>query len=307
MAKNKTIKRAPIARRKRRTKAAAAATDGLDADAQKHAMMLYDPCSAQLAQSVYTGDQGYVNRFASYFNIATGVGETCAVCILKPANGVMYTVGTAAGTTAITLGFSTASVAGTSFLTANASKQRAVSACLAVRPVAAPNSATGTLYYGVVNAQSLALGTVTTPNQLIDLCTESVSYSQALMAPLEVKWSPGGFDDRYTVPATNSDDDSDRNVILLVGVGQVAATGINIRQICINEWIPKVGLGINNDATNTKTSTCDIACVLRNLKRKDTDWWWSLGKSAFKVGKNITNGYFSGGVVGAMGAVTKYM
>lgn len=306
MAKNNSVKRPQIARRRKRS-TQKTNTDGLDPDAAKHAMMLYDPCSAQLAASVYTGDQGYVNRFASYFTIGTAAGETATVIVLKPANGVMYATGAANAASPLTIGYSVASVAGASFLGTNASKQRCVSACLAVRPIAAPNSATGTLYYGVVNAQSVALGTVTSANALIDLCTESVSYSQALMAPLEVKWAPGGFDDRYVAPATNSDDDSDRNVILLVGIGQVAATGLNIREICIQEWIPKVGLGITNNATDIKTSTCDIACVLRNLKRKDTDWWWSLGKSAFKVGKNITNGFFTGGVVGAMGAATKYM
>lgn len=280
--------------------------DQLDHDAEKHAMMLYDPCSAQLAQSVYTGDQGYVNRFVSNFTIGSGAGETAFVLVLKPGNGVLYQSGAANGASALTIGFSTVNVPGAGFLGTNASKQRSVAACFAVRPIAAPSSATGTLYYGVVNAQSVALGTITSANQLIDLCTESVSSSQALMAPLEVKWSPGGFDDRYTVPATNADDDSDRNVILVVGTGFNAATGINVRGVAIQEWIPKVGLGINNDATSTKNSTCDIACVLRNLKRKDTDWWWSLGKSALKITKSMATGYYSGGVVGAIGAGLKY-
>lgn len=300
-------KKGAARQRQRQTRNPLVKSDGLDSDAQKHAMMLYDPCSAQLSQSVYTGDQGYVNRFISNFTFATGGTETVAVCILKPANGVMFTTGAANTGTNFTIGFSVASVPGTNFLVANASKQRAVAACLAVRPIAAPNAATGTLHYGVVSAQSVALGTLTNAGALLDLCTESVSYSQALMAPLEVKWSPGGFDDRYAIPATNSDDDSDRNVIILVGIGQNVSSGLAVRSIAINEWIPKVGLGINNDATATKTSSCDISCVLRNLKRKDTDWWWSLGKSALKITKSMATGYYSGGVVGAMGAATKFL
>ena len=51
-------------------------SDSLDHAAVLHAHMLADPCGAELAQTTYTGDPGYVNRFNKARTLGTGAGNT---------------------------------------------------------------------------------------------------------------------------------------------------------------------------------------------------------------------------------------
>lgn len=281
--------------------------DTLDLHGAKAAAMLYDPCGADLSESVYPGDRGYVNRFVQNLTYA-GSTNTCWAIIYKPGNTVAhYTADITSSATAV-ISYGNV-VPGNVFLAANASKARAAGFCSIIRPVAAPNAATGTIHFGVVNAASLPNGLSTTYDKLVAFCTESVSVSQALMSPLEVKWCPGGFDDRYSsiFAGGAGDDDSDRNVLLMVGVGFNTNSGIQMRTTAIYEWVPKTDLGVVSDATSTKSSRCDVSCVLRNLKRKDINWWWNVGKRAADIGKQLVSGYYTGGPVGALGAAAKFL
>lgn len=279
----------------------------LDPAGVAHAAMLYDPCGADLMPTTYPGDRGYINRFVLNNTLGGLTGQTAVVMIMKPGNAVGTFHEVAGASTSITLSYGT-TVPGNTFLNANAAKIRSAAYCVTARPVASATNVTGTIHFGIVNATALSQGLVTTPDQLIQLCSESVSASQALMAPLELKWSPGGFDDRYTaIPQVTSDDDSDRNCLLVVAIGLPAATGIQFRHTAIVEWSPKVNLGITNDATSVKPSRCDKDCVLQALKRKDKEWWWSLGKKTWKVGKTIAGGYMTGGITGALGSAVKLM
>lgn len=279
---------------------------GLDLPAIKHLNMLVDPCGAELAESVYPGDRGYINRFV--LNGVAGVTAThdSWAIIMKPGNGVASYQSVAGAGTASAIGYSN-SFPGTGFAQANASKMRTLAACITVRPIAAPNNATGTIHFGVVNAQTLANGISVSPSILAQYCTDSVSSSQAVINPLEVKWCPGSFDDRYSPPGAVSDDDSDRNVLLIVGIGFPPGTGVQTRMTTILEWAPLAQSGIVADATAVKRSLCDKDCILSKLKAKDPDWWWSLGKKVLRVGKAVATGYGTGGAVGALGAVVRYM
>jgi hypothetical protein len=277
----------------------------LDAAALGHANMLYDPCGAELVPSVYPGDQGYYNRFVANATIGTSTGETAWALIIKPGNQVGSVTGATASSAALTINYTAANFPGSQFLAGNAGKVRAAASCVTIRPNAAPNNATGTIHFGNVSASSMPNGGTTNYDTLIQYCTESVSSSQAVMAPLEVKWCPGGFDDRYNFQGSASDDDSDRNVLIIVGVGFPAASGAQWRQTAILEWTPRATAGIAFDATNVSPSQCDKECVLRYLKQRNTDWWWSLGKSTFKVAKTMVQGYYSGGPLGAMSKTAK--
>lgn len=282
-------------------------SQGLDSVGYSHARMLFDPCGAPLEESAYPGDRGYVNRFQTTAQYGTGAGATCWVVVIKPGNICSTNFDTALASTPITLAFSKAAYPGAPFLTTNATKARAVSACIAVCPNATPNNCTGTIYFGIVNAQAVANGGTTTPQALIDLCSERVSAAQALMNPLEVKWSPGGFDDRYSPNSGIADDDSDRNCIVVVGTGFPAASGVSYRMVSIVEWAPYASLGITNDATTVGRSRNNITDVARALKQKDSNWWWSLGKKVFGVAKGAVAGYYSGGAIGALGGAVKFM
>lgn len=286
---------------KRRLRKPTVEADDLDEHAVKAANMLYDPCNADLVPSVYPGDRGYVNRLTSFFTSATAATETNSIVIFKPGNNVAFNISPAATNTAVTPGFADTQAPGAAFLNSNASKTRCLGACLVVRPQVSPNNATGMIYFGVIPASAVPEGTAFNAGQLITQLNQSVSVAQALLNPLEIKWSPGTFDDRYSpVAGITSDDDTDRNVIVVVTTGMVAATGLSFRCTGIYEWSPQNNVGTTADATSQKPSRCDISCVLRNLKRKDSEWWFQLGQKTLKGAFSVAKGYTIAGVPGAL-------
>jgi len=279
---------------------------GLDPAAVAHAQMLNDPCGADLKPTVYPGDRGYLNRFVRNATLGTAVSETSFIYIVKPGNALGHQTGNASSSGSITIAFGNGNFPGDSFFSTNAAKQRCAAFCTSIRPNAAPNTATGTIHFGIMPAAAVVNGSVKTADQLIQYTTESVSAAQALMAPLDIKWVPGSFDDRYC-PQGVTDDDSDRNVLIVVGVGFPAASGVQIRETAIVEWSPKTNLGVALDSTSVKESDCDKDCVIKYLNSRDKDWWWSLGKKALNITKNAVTGYFTGGAIGAIGSMVKYM
>jgi len=281
---------------------------GLDRFGAAHARMLYDPCGAPLEESVYPGDRGYVNRFQANASYGVGAGATAWFTVIKPGNACSTNFDfLASSSTGSNLAFSSAAFPGASFLSVNASKTRCISFCIALAPNAAPNTCTGTIHFGLVNASTLVNGAPFNPDQLIQLTTERVSAASALMAPLEVKWSPGGFDDRYATQGALSDDDSDRNCLVVVGTGFPAASGVSYRMVTVLEWSPKGNLGITNDASSVGRSRNTLAEVTRALKQRDSSWWWSLGKKTIGVAKGAAAGYMAGGTIGALGGAIKFL
>lgn len=281
--------------------------DGLDGYGLAAARMYADPCGADLVPTVYSGDRGYINRFVANASVAITAGDTSLILLIKPGNQTAFFRADTAPTTPGAIGYDNSIFPGRSFYTSNASKARCAGYCINVRPNSAPNNATGTIYFGNINASAVPNLASITASGLIPLLSESVSCSQALMQPLEVKWSPGGFDDRYNTIGTITDDDSDRNVLCIVVLGLPAASGMQIRQTVITEWSPANALTVTNDATAVKPSVCDKDCILRHLKRKDSAWWWKLGHKVLDVGKSVGMGYYTGGAVGALGAAVRFM
>lgn len=309
MAKNKPKAPKKAGKRSRALRAAQPnpfIADPLDAYAKMHMAMLADPCGSDLSQSVYPGDRGYVNRFTANQGLGTTATDTVFALVIKPGNQVMFAAAGANSGTPTTIVYSSGGFPGIGFLGTNASKARCVAHCVNVRPNASPSAGTGTIHYGVINAAALPNGKATTFDAILSYCTESVSASQALMSPLEVKWSPGGFDDRYNQFTSSlpviTDDDSDRNVLVVVFTGYPAGTGAVAKYTTIQEWSPNVALGITCDATSVKQSVCDVQCVLRNLKRKDANWWWKLGTATVRGASAVASAYYTGGPVGALSA-----
>lgn len=290
----------------KRTLVAAPKGTPIDWPALAHARMLLDPCGADLVPTVYPGDRGYINRFVRNAGISIGGTDTSFIYIVKPGNALGSQTGNALSSGNQTIAFGNGNFPGNNFFSTNAAKQRCAAFCTTIRPTASPNNATGTLHFGIVSAAALPNGAILTADVAATYCTESVSCSQALMAPLEVRWVPGSFDDRYC-PQGVTDDDSDRNVLIVVGVGFPAGVGFQIRETAIVEWSPKTNLGVTIDATSVKPSVCDKDCVVKYLNTRNKDWWWNLGKKALNITRGAVTGYFSGGVVGALGTAIKYM
>jgi hypothetical protein len=297
-----------IAGRKPGRKQKKAPEDALDLPAVKAAQMYDDPCGADLTQSVYPGDIGYLNRFTAVSSGGVGATETATVYIFKPGNNVAHATSAATPGSTFTIAYADTLAPGAAFLNTTATKVRCAGACITVRPLSAPNTCTGQIYFGNVAASSVANGLATLTYNSLAANLSSISASQALMEPLEIKWSPGSFDDRYS-PTTSitEDDDTDRNVLVVVVIGLPAAAGVQFRTTAIYEWAPLVSQGIQQDTTQVKASRCDFNCVLRNLKRKDSQWWWNLGTKVVRASQKIGVGYYTGGVVGAATALAKFI
>jgi hypothetical protein len=312
MAKNKSKTTRPAVRRRRAIRATPNNSDTLDIHAAKAAGMLYDPCTADLVPSVYPGDRGYVNRFVFNRNLGTGAGLNSFIYAFKPGNTLAFAAEFTGPDITATVAWGN-DVPGASFLggaSATSARSRCTGFCMTARPISSPNLVTGTLHFGIIPAGSLSQGVTVSPNIVAAMCTESVSASQAAMAPLDVKWCPGSFDDRYSPSWTAGfvgDDDTDRNLIVIVGVGFPTTGGCAFRVTGIHEWSPKVNFGIVTDSTSTKPSRCDKDCVLRKLKEKDPNWWWSIGKKTVGVAKDLISGYYTGGAFGVMGAMAKFV
>lgn len=292
----------------RKVKVVRSESDDLDAPAVAAANMYYDPCGSTLVPTVYPGDRGYVNRFASTFNLGTTAGDTFTLCIFKPGVQVMYTVSGASALTSGTITYADTLAPGAAFTNSNASKIRCAGACITYRPLSTPNNATGMIYYGVVPASSVPEGATLIPQALLPLLTNSVSATQALLNPLEIKFSPGAFDDRYCPPVgITADDDTDRNVIIVLANGLPSGGGATLRATAIYEWTPTVGSAVVIDSTSVKPSRCDFNCVLRNLKRKDPEWWWALGRKVLRGGTTVAKAYLTAGAPGAVMAASRFL
>lgn len=301
MVKAVTKKQAP-----KRTQSIPKSLPGLDTGAVQHAKMLYDPCDSMLEESVYPGDRGYVQRFVGGGVYGAGATANCWFAVIKPGNQCSTNFDNNNPSLGSPLAFSRAAYPGGAFLTANTSKARAVAFCITVRPIASANNATGTIHFGITSAENFRNGNTISPDIVSSYCTNSVSAAQALINPLEIKWCPGGFDDRYAPNNAISDDDSDRNVLIICGIGFPVASGVQYRMTGITEWAPSGLSGIVQDATSVGKSRNTTADVVRALKQKDPNWWWQLGGKTLKFGRSVIGGYAAGGAIGALGAAVRY-
>lgn len=310
MAKKKQqlrLARKPVRRPRRGARTSNDTGDSLDLHAAKAAVMYADPCGADLVPTVYPGDRGYINRFNNVFEVATGATQTAGMWVAKPGVNVGYNVGLLdSSATAFTTAFVDTQMPGAGFFNANARKIRCAGFCTTIRVNATVNNATGAFYYGVIPAQSIIEGQAfTSLSQIIPLLSHMVAASQVTVAPLEICWSPGAFDDRYCQTTTvTGDDDSDRNILVVIAVGLPSASGYNVRNTAIYEWTP---VATTIDSTSVTPSRCDFGCILRNLKRKDPEWWWKLGTKGVGVASSILGAYSTGGIGKAAVKMASYL
>lgn len=275
--------------------------DDLDSYGVASMKMFDDPCGATLSETIYEGDMGYVNRFVSNFTLGVGATDTAAGLVIRPGVGVAATATAASSGSIMTFNYGDTVMPGAGYLNSVSTKFRCAGFCAIVTPIASPNNSTGTISVGNIPQSSIPQSSSFSADTVNLNLNEKLSSSQALIAPFQVKWQPGLFDDKYCGSvAVLSDDDTDRNALCIIMTGFPAGSGVNVRLVGIYEWTPIATTGIVIDSTAIKRSRCNLACVLRNLKRKSPTWWFELGRAA-------VGGYIQNGVMGAAAKSIKFL
>lgn len=264
----------------------------LDEHAQKAALMLLDPCNAELAPAVYRGDQGYKTRFVSNGSIGTAPSSTACAIVFTPSLGRIYAVDAANSQSTITWTAGSFPNPGQAFLAANADGMRSLGACISAFPSSSTMNTSGFVYCGLVT-ESAALS-ATTIDALTQLCNRSARVQIA--EPMETKFVPGAADEEYQYIGGSVQVDNDNTSIVMAFTGYPAASGFRIRVTNVVEWKPEPSIGIATQSHLGNPSINTIEHVKKCLREADPHWFSNVGN----IVKSTVKGYMSGGIAGAV-------
>lgn len=251
---------------------------GISADpAAAYARMLDDPCNAEMHTGVYPGEIGAVQRAVADFSTAGGAGNTCGFLMYYPAiNGADQ--GTApAGSTIISHGWTVSSPysPGHSLFQNVAAKSRCLGACLQLSPASLSlTNIVGEVAVGCVSADMVAQGPATVT---VDQLFNTLSLKSILQRkPVEVKFAPGCFDNKYTSYGTLATADlSDTNMLVIAWRGIPAGTQFSARITALLEYTAKSTSSIAASASATSGGINHLA-VTTALHKHKPSWFHNL-------------------------------
>lgn len=279
------------------------------------ARILLDPCHADMPRSYYPGESGYMSRFSNDISIV-GAGNTASYFGFHPNSGWTIGASVAAANTAINPNdfVINTNTPGFNFLAANASKVRAVAACINVIPSALSiTNITGDISVGIISPDALRQHTA-----VIHTIDQLGLYTSARTAierrGYEVKWKPGFFDDKYlsfinpngVITGGNGSDLSDTTALLVCVRGLFLGAVISLRITWVVEWVPKFNLGLPPTAAVNPTRVNAVA-VSAALDHKRSDWWHNLMNNTGRVLGNAATEVGGAFARGAMGKVESYL
>lgn len=243
-----------------------------------YAQLIQDPCNGPTdLQHRYKGEQGFIQRFVSDGTFNTTAGVTSGFICFHPNSGsvVTFAAPTSSTTTPITLASYVLGGGvpgpGTSYLAGAADKTRTYAACLQAYPSAVSiTNLVGEYAVGCVS-MSTTFGTVSADSFFTLLAGRGAMTKKKT----EIKWFPGGMDDRYMQYNVNTTiDPSDTNVIVLAYRGYVAAAALSIRLTNVVEWTPKAAIGIA--PTQTTTTPLPHDAIIASVHNKNPGWIHNL-------------------------------
>lgn len=209
--------------------------------AANHWRMVSDPCGAPLAESAYPGRSGITSRFTGVFTYAGGT-ETAFLANYNFAALAAAINPLLASTTSVTQSYNVV-LPGQTFLNANAAAFRTIGACVSIQYVGTELNRAGTIYGGVLTANSIPAGIATT----VDAC--KVLLPNETRTPgeriLDLKWFPGYAEMEYDVSSGSDNFNNDHNALCVAAAGMTAGLGLVIRVTTIVEWLPKLTLGMS--------------------------------------------------------------
>lgn len=224
----------------------------LDRGAREYARLLADPCNGPLVAGPGPGlGGGIITRFETDFIAFAGAGITSGYLIFSPADANSVAGAGALDTTASA--GTTITGPGKTFLDAQASAHRCLSACMQVywpgnelnrQGLIGMGYGTGQLYTDVLpvanggrglsntaaNVRASNFHVERTPNGMVEL---KFKPTQA-----DMNWLPTEKESAQNQPELDA-----RTTMTLSATGLPAATGIRIRLVAVYEWIPKISTG----------------------------------------------------------------
>lgn len=286
MARAKTAKRKMRARNRRVT--STAEPDPSGNRVASHVRMVLDPCYAPLAPTAYRGQDGFLMRTSSTYDLVANPLFGCGVVAYWPRYNKVFLLGLGSDSTTFAMDFyGTAGYAGpgAAFFGTNAAETRPVAACIVSQYVGTELDRQGYISSGVIPYKLVAGSSLTIAGlrQLLQ------RWQRTPDSIVESKWIPGPDSENYqatpsSLPAIYGDD----NIIVHAFSGFAANKMlISNRIVAIQEWQPFWGLGIAAPTPNTNDPPAGLERV-RTALAKFGSWWVDAAHTAEVVGRAAT-------------------
>lgn len=273
----------------------------LDAQGMAYARILKDPCFAPLAHPLYEGSEGAVlYRAETNFTFGSGAADTAGVFLWTPgcfSNTTLFgSFATALDTNVVICASGGAGTyqPGLTYLQANASVVRIVSACIQVMWPGTEFSRQGFVNVGQLNGSIVSEGVaaaVLSPANIRPLLQQG---SRIPTDRVEVKFRPFSGDAAWSDPSV-VDSTQAQNGCLGVSFSNIpVSTGIRMRLVAVYEYIPKYAQGQAVPITSRSTSGNTERQVINHLDKTDPMWWHNVGTNAGNLGAGIAYGISQG-------------
>lgn len=240
---------------------------GLDGPAAAYARLLADPCNSALVHPIYPGgDAGFLFRAESFVTIGTAAGDTAGYMQWSPGyvnssltQMVYQSTASGAVPSAALAGGSFAPA--NTFLSTNAKGARCIAACVKVTFPGAENVRSGRVHFGHVNAGTIDLGSVVSPDGVAQ-CLQH--YTRTPADTIEIVWKPNFADVEMNDPseAASAVIRDRKSAVAVAWAGLPAATGMVFHFTAVYEWTPVSSIGIGHNALGKAISSNSLDQVI---------------------------------------------
>jgi hypothetical protein len=298
----------PAARAKRKVKVAPVVRmqrQLLDKRAADYAALLADPCNGPLITGPFgDGGAGLVSRFEIDFLVNTNATDTCAYYAYVPSCNIAYISAaaiTSDGATISQVANGTNCAPGYTFLNANASSYRCLSACVQLYWPGTELTRSGVISLG----QYSAFATQATPTTVSSTRSGAQYVERTPEVMSEITWRPNNFDLEWQAPGQLSSLPllEKSTAMIATAAGIPVSTGMRVRVVAVYEWLPLNVSGFSQTTNRGNNSANTYTDVLRYLDSTG-DWMY---RGALAVARGASSVYRAASAIGKVAyGVAKY-
>jgi hypothetical protein len=263
----------------------------LDKAALDYAKLLTDPCNGPLVTGPFgDGGGGIVSRFESDFLVDAGGTETGAFYAFVPGTNTAFgtSIPIANDATAFSPVFVAGFTPGYTFLSANASQFRCLSACVQVYWPGTEFNRSGVISLtnapaGLVSSTSvLSTATLRATSEYVERTPVTVS---------EIVWRPNNYDLTWIEPQTELAANFDKhNALIVSGAGMAIGNGLRCRVVGVYEWMPLTGNGIVQSQNRGQQSSNTFQDVIQYVD-KFGDWMYHGALDVAHAASSLYSGF----------------